>query len=102
MATIGTLKNGMTVIFGNGKSFRNRETWDLEPGTEVFSRFDADGYHKFTTRDSGGRTETWAVEDQSILDTALGLDAAPSPRGQAMAEIRRLMKAHGISAADLS
>jgi hypothetical protein len=100
--TLGTLTTSLKCFFGTGKSLRNHDEWTLESGAQIKSRFDADGYHKFTTTDSAGRMETWAIRNASVLDTAIGLDDAPSLKSQAITEICRLMKIHGIDPSEIS
>lgn len=103
MATfiLGKTLTELPCIYGLGKSFRSEEPCDpLPAGTEILSRFDADGWHKFTVKEYG-HTSTYAVKKAAILDAALGLPGAPAPRELALAEIRRLMKTHGITVSEL-
>jgi hypothetical protein len=97
---LGELTTDLTATFGLGKSFRDRETSVIEAGTRVTNRWDDGGWHKFNCLECG-RQATYAVRDASVLDTALGIEAAPPARVRAIAEIRRLMGLHGITAADL-
>jgi hypothetical protein len=98
---LGELVTDLTATFGTGKSFLRGETSAIEAGTKVTNRWDDGGWHKFNCLESG-RQATYAVRSASVLDAALGVESAPSPKALALAEIRRLMGLHGVTIADLS